>query len=290
MASKDSASWEHVLLSSLCLELLARAALANVHPALLADSRDRNWNNLLHALGFPPTEPRFSPKSVPTNEVVRRLGEILPDFDKEDENFCQVHVGARNAELHTGETPFDGLQPSTWQPAFFKATKALLVSMGMELAELFGPQEASTADKLIAAAADEKAQAAKGDVAAHAKLWGEKSDAERQSLSESAKVWATRQAGHRVSCPACSSNALLYGEPISSPVQTLEDEQIVERQEYLPSQFECIACGLKVSGLSRLSAIGLGDRFTRTEFYDPADFYSPEDRYYGYEEDNNERF
>lgn len=290
MASKDSASWEHALLSSLCLELLARAALANVHPALLADARDRNWNNLFHSLGFTPTETKFSPRSIPTNEVIRRLGEILPDFDKEDESFCQIHVGARNAELHSGETPFDGVPPSNWQPAFFKASKALLVSMGMKLGDLYGGEEASTADKLIAAVADEKAQAAKGDVAAHAKLWKEKNDDERQSLSESAKVWATRQAGHRVNCPACSSQALLYGEPITAPVQSLEDDQIVERQDFLPSQFECIACGLKVSGLSRLSAIGLGDRFTHTAYYDPAEIYAPEDQYYGYEDDNNERF
>lgn len=290
MAAKDSTSWEHALLSALCLEILARAALANVHPALLADARDRNWNSLLHSLGFTPTESKFSPRSIPTNEVIRRLGEILYGFDKEDESFCQIHVGARNAELHSGETPFDGVQPSTWQPAFFKACKALLASLGLELADLFGNEEANTAEKLIAAASDERAQAAKGDVANHAKFWEEKSDEERKSLSESARVWSTRQAGHRVSCPACASQALLYGEPINAPVQSLEDELIVERQEYLPSQFECIACELKISGFSRLSAVGLGDRFTHTQFYDPAEFYAPEDQYYGYEEDNNERF
>lgn len=201
MTSKGSASWEHALFSSLCLELLARAALANVHPALLADyPRDGKWSSLLHSLGFTPTEGKFSPKSIPTNEVIRRLGEILPNFDKEDVSFCQVHIGSRNAELHSGETPFDGVSPSSWQPAFFKASKALLASMKLELADLFGEKEAETANKLIAAAADEKAKAAKGDVAAHAKLWSKKEDSERQSLSESAKVWATRQAGHRVAC------------------------------------------------------------------------------------------
>lgn len=290
MSKKDSGNWEHTLLSSFCLEFLARAALANIHPALLADTRDGKWNNLFCSLGFVPTASKFSPKSIPTNEVIRRLGEILPDFDKEDENFCQVHVGGRNGELHSGDTPFDGVPPSSWQPAYFKAANALLVSMKLELDELFGKEEAAAAKKLIAAAADEKAHAAKGDVATYQRVWDNKDKNERQALANAAKAWATRQSGHRVDCPACKSQALLIGEPISAPVRSLESEMIVDRQEYLPHQFECIACGLKVSGLSRLSAIGLGDRFTHTEFYDPAEFYAPEDPYYGYEDDNNEPF
>lgn len=34
-----SDSWEHALWSGLCLELLARAALANISPVLLADAQ-----------------------------------------------------------------------------------------------------------------------------------------------------------------------------------------------------------------------------------------------------------
>ena len=59
--------WEYALWSSLSLELLARSALSNVNPALLADPE--NWSNLYYALGFTPTEARFSPKSIPVSEV-----------------------------------------------------------------------------------------------------------------------------------------------------------------------------------------------------------------------------
>jgi hypothetical protein len=51
---------------------------------------------------------------------------------------------------------------------------------------------------------------------------------------------------------------------------------IVQRQSVLPGKFECIACGLQIVGLSRLTAIGLGDRFTSTTRYSPAEFYSQE--------------
>ena len=41
----------------------------------------------------------------------------------------------------------------------------------------------------------------------------------------------------------------------------------------LPSAFECIACGLKISGLSKLSACGLGDAFTSTTRMTPAEYF-----------------
>ena len=127
------------------LELLARAALSNVSPALLADYGDRNWSSLLHSLGFTPTEPKFSPRSISIVEVLRRLGEILPNFNKEIENFCKAHTGMRNGELHSGENPFDGVAVSAWHPKFYKAVEILLASMSMELNELIGETEAATA-------------------------------------------------------------------------------------------------------------------------------------------------
>jgi hypothetical protein len=41
----------------------------------------------------------------------------------------------------------------------------------------------------------------------------------------------------------------------------------------LPSSFECIACGLKILGLSKLSACGLGDAFSARSTYSAAEFF-----------------
>jgi len=41
----------------------------------------------------------------------------------------------------------------------------------------------------------------------------------------------------------------------------------------LPSAFECVACGLKIAGLSKLSACGLGDGFIATSTLSPAEFF-----------------
>jgi hypothetical protein len=61
MQAAASDGWEHALWSSFALELLTRAALSNVSPALLADTSERSWQHLFHSLGFTPTEPKFSP-------------------------------------------------------------------------------------------------------------------------------------------------------------------------------------------------------------------------------------
>jgi hypothetical protein len=286
-ADHNRDDWQRALWASLSLELLARAALSNVSPALLADT-DKSWSSLYHALGFEPKEEKFAPKSIAVSEVFRRLSTILPEFTKELENFGIQHTGKRNAELHSGALAFDGVQGSSWQPRFYRSCEVLLKSMGKELEDLVDDDEAKAARALIAAAADEGAKAVRGDVDAHQKVWSGKGNEERKTLVEQADLWARRQLGHRVNCPACASRALVVGDPIATPVRRLQDEEIIETQEYLPNRFECIACGLKISGLSRLQAVGLGDRYKRTLNYDAAEYYAPEDEHQGYEEDNNE--
>jgi hypothetical protein len=288
MSALDSDAWEYALWSSLSLEFLARAALANVSPALLAET-DKSWSSLYHALGFTPTEEKFAPKSIAISEVFKRLSAVLPEFAKEHESFGIQHTGRRNAELHSGELGFDGIKGSTWQPRLYQTCEILLASMGMTLKDFVGEDEAEVAKKLIAAAADDSAKAVKGEVEAHKKVWLAKTEKERSTLGTQAAVWATRQAGHRVDCPSCASQALVVGEPVSVPTQRLNDGEITETQEYLPNQFECIGCGLKIVGLSRLTVVGLSDRYKKTLVYDAAEYYAPEDDYSGYEEDNNER-
>jgi hypothetical protein len=286
MIEEQESDWEHALWSSLCLELLARAALANVSPALLADPE--NWNNLYHSLGFTPTEAKFAPKSIQISEVIRRLASIFPTFNQELQSFCLIHTGRRNAELHSGDATFDGVARSSWLPRFFQAAEALLATMGLELDHFFGSDEAEVAGKLIAAATDESAKAVRGDVEAHKRVWLAKGDKERATLQEAARVFATRSAGHRVTCPACGSPALVNGEPIAAPTKRLDGDLIVESQDHLPTHFQCVACGLKVHGLSRLNVIGFGDRFTNTYSYDAAEYFAPADDMPEYDDDNNE--
>ena len=40
-----------------------------------------------------------------------------------------------------------------------------------------------------------------------------------------------------------------------------------------PSSFECVACGLRILGLSKLSAAGLGDAYTAKSSFTAAEFF-----------------
>jgi hypothetical protein len=278
--------WRFALWSTLVLELLGRAALAKVHPALLAEPKD--WNHLLYSLGHSPKANKFVPKSIDVSSVFSRVRDINNEFTTELEGFAILHMNRRNEELHGGSTPLDSLKSSGWLPTYYRACEVLTKSAGSSLSLLLGAEETKVAEQMISAAMDESAKAVKQLVAAHKTIWNEKSSDEREKLSLQSSAWATKQDGHRVKCPACSSDALVSGVAISAPLRNLDNNNVVETQQYLPTKFECVACQLKVSGLSQLSVCGLGDTYKATLTYDLASYYIENDDYAGYEPDNNE--
>jgi hypothetical protein len=277
--------WQFAFWSSLALELIARASLAKISPALLADSNE--WTQLYFALGHTPTTQKFVPKSIGIGEVLTRLQAINPKFEKELRDFCSIHTGMRNAELHSAELPFDDLKATTWLWKFYRSCEVLLASLNLELSNLFGPDEAAFAKQQIAAATDEAAKAVLGTIKSFKEVWQAKPERERKKLAEKAQALASPQTGHVVSCPACSCDALLYGNPIAAPKKSLKEDLVVETQTKAPSHFHCFACGLKINGLSQLSAAGLGNPFKTTTTFNAAEyFYPPDDG--GYEDDNNQ--
>jgi hypothetical protein len=285
MLAHSADEWTFGLTSTFVLEYLARAALANVSPTLLADQRD--WNNVYFALGNTPTAPKFVPRSLDVSAVFKYLGDILPAFTPEQEGFAAQHLNRRNEELHTGGTPFDGIKPD-WLAPFYQSCKILLESMGQKLPFLFGTGQAKSAEQLISASLDQSAKAVMKSISAHRTVWESKGATEQNKVKSQASSWAIRQSGHRVNCPACANEALVSGTPISGPIQTLKGNLIVNKQQYLPSKFECVACQLKIAGLAQLAAAGLGSQYTQTNTYDAASYFAPDDEHEGFDDDNNE--
>lgn len=277
------------LWSALMLEHLARAVLGAVHPALLAEEAERNsFNSLALSLGLAPTGKRSGPKSIAISTVAQRLGILFDTITKEDVNFIIAHCGKRNAELHSGEEPFDTAESTKWEPEFHRTSYRLLNCINKELSEIYGEEEAEVANKLIAAYEDASAKEVLGEIEAFKQVWDAKDEDYKKTGIQQAAVWARRDQGHRLDCPACKSVALVFGDAVSPANVTLEDDLVVERFDVLPSRFECVACGLKISGLSRLTAAGLGDRYSNKSYSDPAEYYAIEPDWSMYEEDNNE--
>ena len=268
MEAHTADTWLFGFWSTLGLELLARAALAHISPILVADNK--SWQNLRYALGQNPTAKKFSPSSLNTKEVLNRLHELLPAFN-DDFNFCLEHIERRNSEIHSGKLAFASLGTSKWLPKFYSACNMLLESMDKKLEELVSNPE--KAQEMIDSLKDDAAKAVRKNIEAYKQVWLNKNNKERIKGSRQARNWATLHAGHRVVCPSCDSNALVKGTP-SGPVTTnLDGDNIIQRQTQWPSSFECIACGLRISGLSKLSACGLGDAITAKSTYTSAEFF-----------------
>lgn len=275
--------------SSLALEFLARATLAHISPVLLAEVSEPDGRNLLHALGLVPKIKNFVPKSLQTSDVLTRCEQIVPDFTKELELFCRGLTNKRNEELHSGGLPFTQLQNHTWLPRFYEASSVFLEFQGKKLSDFVGMEEAKAAEVMLKAVADEAAKSVQKLINAHAEVWNNKNQKERDSLVVTARVAARPWLGHVVDCPACGSKALLHGEEIRQQPPVLENEELVVRSLMLPVELVCEGCGLTIKGHSQLYAAGLGSQFTNTVKYDPVDFYADElERDDGGPEFNNE--
>jgi len=131
--------------SSLALELIGRATLSKIHPALIADPRE--GHNILHAFGFSPK--KGVPKTIGAKTIFLRLQIIIPEFTVEDEKFCQSFINMRNEELHTGTPIFEDFSTNIWLTKFYKAIKVLLEFQEKSLADLFGADEAEVAEQMI---------------------------------------------------------------------------------------------------------------------------------------------
>ena len=102
---------------------------------------------------------------------------------------------------------------------------------------------------MILALQDTAAKAVEQDIQNHRKLWVQKSADEQKIAVAQATAWATRHAGHRSICPACSNPALIKGTARGVVSTEIDDDgDIIQRQTMLPSSFQCIACVLKIAG------------------------------------------
>ena len=269
MESQPVGEWQFGLWSSLALELMARASLAHISPVLLAHNQD--WHHLAHAIGQKPTAKRYTPRSISITEVVRRLAELVPSLSSDMAQFVTEHTAKRNAELHSGELAFEQLSTSNWLPNFYASSKVLIEAMDQSLQDVYS--DVGQVEHMIESIKDDAAKSVKQDIKAYRMVWSNKSDEDKESANDRATAWAIRQNGHRVSCPSCGCPALVQGSPSGPVHQTVQVEDIVERQSQVPSRFECIACGLKVAGLARLVACGLGDPFIETSTYAVAEYF-----------------
>lgn len=291
MSEHNDSNWQFGLWSAFVLEMLVRAGVAATSPVLVAENRD--WNNLLYALGTDPQKQKFIAKSAPVTELVIRAQDLCSGFTREHANFCTSHIARRNSEVHSGSLPFENLGSSAWLPMFYSVCSVLLEEIGENLESLFGSEIAEQAKEDIEALQDDTAKSVKSTISAHKTVWSSKLDTEKEQLRKQAESVSLRHYGHRTECPSCSCTALVTGKAAGAPKRTVDDDGITERQLMKPESFQCVACGLKITGYSKLLAAGLGDAYTSTSQYDALEYFDVDidEHIRGMmEDDNNEPF
>ncbi|MHB8416344.1 MAG: hypothetical protein ACYDB1_13405, partial [Acidiferrobacteraceae bacterium] len=99
-------------------------------------------------------------------------------------------------------------------------------SIGSSLKLFLGKEQAKIAATMIKASRKDAGKTVAKSVQAYKTVWESKSKEDQKRLKAQASIWATRHDGHGVKCPACGSNALVFGPPSAAPIKTIKGGEI----------------------------------------------------------------
>lgn len=258
---------------SMGLELLARSAVANFSPALLAEP-DRDHKYLLIALEL--GSAKTARKSIATNQVLSLCKTLITDFTDEQHKLSSALTGRRNEELHSGTAAFAEYSTQQWIAGFYKCCKILAESQNESLTSLYGDDEAKSAETIITEVEGKVTEKILSLIAAHKKVFDGKDGDEQEKLrEESAKqgeVLSHKQ-HHRVDCPSCQCVATVQGDTYGQEQIENKEDEIIVRQSVIPTKFSCPACELKLNGYGELVSANVADHFTHRVHYTPEEYY-----------------
>ncbi len=231
------------------LELLAGSTLCQVSPLLVADPSD-DGRSLMLAAGLPGDTTRY--RSIPAKALFSRCARAFRPFSRED---AMEIAAQRNAELHSGATPYSEIKDhGSWWERFWSNAETLLDHRGCTIEDFVGSGRSA-------------------DVRAH--LLRDKQNVQRRvdSLLEAAKQRLTlgiappKRLGiipvldTSVECPICGDHALLGGDHIEQSELVVDGDRdgvwVYELVQVGADCFECENCGLMLEGWAHISAAGL---------------------------------
>jgi rubredoxin len=260
--------------TSLSLELLCRAALAKIHPVLLADPT--NEGNIQYAFGI---NPKSNPKSVQAKAVFARCSVFIDGFTDKMSAHCLIMADRRNAELHSGAAAFEVSDNSAWLPATYEVMAILLKNIGTDFADFLG-EHAHTANRMLQKRRESIKKEVRDRISAARNFFAALTEPEKTTRTEQLRApiakWLKENSLRRECvCPACKSKGIMTGESLNrSPVRIDEEQGTITREvRVLPNTFKCPMCRLGLSGFQELNEAGLGAIYTVTVEEDPIEFF-----------------
>jgi hypothetical protein len=276
-ARNDGDFGSFCLWCAVSLELLGKAVLASIHPALVVDPQD--VDSLFVACGRSLTA---DPRTIIAKTVFSRLQKLSTRFGQPEADACMRLMQRRNAHLHSGDLPYANLNPDSWAPRFWELSQVILGIGGKTLDDWVGTAEAQNALALIGAAATVREQSvrARADVARASFEASHPSDDEKvriRQLARGGRLVEAADFGHfaadtlvQESCPVCLSDGRLSAqqlhedEPDANSVDW-ESGVMTVNVHFAPIAFRCAVCGLRLDGHEELALLGIGDEFDLEE-------------------------
>lgn len=254
-ALDDSEDFDERALWAACsLELLGKASLAKVNPALIADIA-ADGNSLLIATGLHDDASTFV--SVQAKTVFRRCQSLTKQFDL---GRALKIAANRNGYLHSGAPFCTTIPASTWWEQFWPLVSILLAAQDKELADFVGADRVQEIDQILTRSkqhAEQRCQTLidRANLAYQRRQRGELLPAEIAAIR-------TRVSGHfpystTYTCPACSNVGALRGSTTLNVEDVFDyDEEgtyVYSVSEIASEEFGCRSCGLLLRGPDAIS-------------------------------------
>jgi hypothetical protein len=265
---------EYQLWASLALELLGKSVLAQIHPSLIADPT--HFESLFAASGI---NISTDLKTIGAHTLFKRLQHLVPKFDDKMKTFCNAISQRRNAELHSGETPFRAMRTDAWEAQYWHSAQVILGMKQSSLDDWLGASMAKKPKAFLKHVAEARKQAVLVRLQRARDAFATLKKKDRDRLIFEA---ASRQAYHyrdlftvltdgqwEAECPACGGKAFIAGIKIEEEVtDTYTDEdgawESVERT-LSAEQFHCPVCDLFLDGAEEIEASGLDGEHVETD-------------------------
>jgi hypothetical protein len=283
LAAKAAGSMgEYQLWASLALELVGKAALAKTHPCLVADP---NSSASLFAAAGRSVDTDI--KTIVAKTLFDRLAHISKRFDEKTKKFCTNMSEKRNAELHSGEAPFEGVVASSWEGRYWHTAEIILEACDSSIESWLGADKAKAPKVLLAeyTHATKEAAAIRVETAAEAfNARTKKERGEAHARAAAVDIWNMRSsfrlyADHiwEAECPACKSRSFLagikYDEEVSEDDNQDDPYEELVDVSYVAEEFLCPSCGLHLDSRDAIEATGLKidhiETETRQREYEP---------------------
>jgi hypothetical protein len=272
---------EYQLWASLALELAGKAALAKIHPCLVADPLSSV--SMFAAAGM---SVGTDIKTIIAKTLFDRLTHLSKRFDEKTKEFCTNMSLKRNAELHSGEAPFEGVVAASWEGRYWHTAEIILEASDSSIEAWLGADKAKAPKELLAeykhaieATAKIRVETAADAFAARPKKDREEAHAKAAAIDtwnmrrsfrlQADEIWETQ-------CPACKSRSFLSGIKYNEEVSEEDGEDPYEELVdvfYVAEEFLCPSCNLHLDSREAIEAVGLDvdhvETDTRQREYEP---------------------